>query len=148
MALSTTEYQEIRHTIVLGDRLGTTSSSTGLQQFIKRFNRLYLHIEAPRAEHSVSARFEWVVRDKEKFSSLLNALAYFISRLNAFVPAQEQSGSTITEQDLVKDTQQPATAGYFQGVHWFPATDRRHGEGSDTIPQPGSCTGPPLVPIN
>ncbi|KAK7712426.1 hypothetical protein SLS64_004810 [Diaporthe eres] len=94
------EYQAVKQEIVLHDKFEVTASSTRLQQFTERLNRLSLHIRVPRTEHSASTRFKWVVRDKDKFSTLMEELSYFVSRLNALVPAQEQSGSTMTKEDL------------------------------------------------
>lgn len=96
------EYQEVRHGIILDDRLGATASSTRLEHFIERFHRLSIQATKPRQEHSVATRFKWVVKDKEKFTSLMDELSYFVSRLNALVPVQEQSGMTMTEEDLAK----------------------------------------------
>lgn len=96
------EYQEVRHGIILDDRVGATASSTRLEHFIERFHRLSIQTRKPRQEYSVATRFKWVVKDKEKFTSLMDELSYFVSRLNALVPAQEQSGTTMTEEDLVK----------------------------------------------
>lgn len=95
-------YYDIRQNIVLGDSPGITASSTRLQQFTERFNRLSLQTGMPRRDHSVSTRFKWVVRDKDKFANLMVELSYFVSRLNALVPAQEQPGVTMTEEDLAK----------------------------------------------
>lgn len=96
------DYEEVKHDIVLDDKVETTASSTRLQHFFESFDKLSLHIETPRREYSVSSRFKWVIRDKEKFTSLMNELSYFISRLNFLVPARGQPGSTMTEEDLAK----------------------------------------------
>lgn len=95
------EYQAVRHEIVLDNKSVVTASSTRLQQFTERLNRLSLHTEVPRTRHSATTRFKWVVRDKEKFSNLMDELSYFVSRLDALVPPQEQSRSIMTEEDLV-----------------------------------------------
>lgn len=96
------DYQAVRHEIALDDKLEVrvTASSTRLQQFTERLNRLSLHNEVSRTGHSATTRFKWVVRDKEKFSNLMDELSYFVSRLDALVPAQEQFGSAMTEKDL------------------------------------------------
>lgn len=94
------DYQEVKHDLVLDNSVGTTASSTRLQKFIERLNRLSLDTEGSRREHSVATRFKWVVRDKDNFSNLMDELSYFVSRLHVLIPAQEQSGSTMTEQDL------------------------------------------------
>lgn len=96
------DYQEVRHDIVLDDKLQISASSTRLQQFMERFNKLSLHTDRPKRENSIATRLTWVVRDKEKFSSLVGELSYFISQLNALVPAQGQSTRTMTEQDLAQ----------------------------------------------
>ncbi|KAL1854340.1 hypothetical protein Daus18300_011526 [Diaporthe australafricana] len=94
------DYQDIRHDIVLDNRVEVTASSTRLQKFIERFSRLSLHTDVPRREYSTAARFKWVIRDKIKFSSLMDELSYFVSRLNALVPAQGQSIRIMTEEDF------------------------------------------------
>lgn len=98
------DYQQVRHKIVLDDGLGITASSKRLKRFIERFNRISFQTEVSRREHSIATGFKWVVRDREKFGSLMNELSYFVSRLNALVPAlvQEQSRSAMTEEDLRK----------------------------------------------
>lgn len=94
------DYQAVRHEIALDDKLEVTVSSSRMQQFTERLSRLSLHAEVARTRHSASARFKWVVRDKEKFSDLMDELSYFVSRLDALVPAQEQFRSTMTDEDL------------------------------------------------
>lgn len=94
------DYLEERHGTVLYEKMDL--SCTRLQQFIERFNRLSLHTEMPRREYSITARVKWVVRDKEKFASLINELSYFVSRLNALIPAHEQSSMTMTEEDMAQ----------------------------------------------
>lgn len=94
------DYQKVRHSIFLDDRFRPTASSTRMEQFLERFNRLSLHSGVPRQEHSISTRFKWVVKDKEKFMGLMKELSYFVSQLNALVPDREQSGRTMTEEDL------------------------------------------------
>ena len=96
------DYQAVRHKIVFDDRLGTTAGSTRLKQFIERFNKLSLHTGEPRKDQSVITRFKWVVKDKEKFASLVDELSYFVSRLDALIPAPEQSFGKMTEQDLAQ----------------------------------------------
>lgn len=96
------DYEELRHDIVLDDKLEIRAGSARLKNFTERLNRLSLHIEMPRTEHSVAKRFKWVVRDGEKFTSLMNDLSYFVSRLDALLPAQGQSARTMTEEDLAQ----------------------------------------------
>lgn len=96
------EYREGGQNIARDDKLAVSASSPRLKEFMEKFNRLSLHTGVPRREQSISKRFKWVVKDNEKFASLMNELSYFISRLDALVPAREQSGSTMIEQDLAK----------------------------------------------
>lgn len=96
------DYQSISKTIVVDERSEATAGSTRLQNFITQFNRLSIHTGNPRMDYSAAKRFKWVVMDKEKFASLMDELSYFVSRLNALIPATEQSLMTMTEQDLAQ----------------------------------------------
>lgn len=57
------DYQAVKHQLVLDHKLEATASSTRLQHFTERLNRLSLHTEVPRTGHSATTRFKWVVRD-------------------------------------------------------------------------------------
>lgn len=96
------DYQEAQHGIVLGDKLEIKASSTRLQQFLQRFDKLSLRTNMPQREYSIGTRFRWVVKDKEKFASLMEHLSYFVSRLNTLVPAEGQSVGTMTKEDLAQ----------------------------------------------
>lgn len=96
------DHQEVRQDIVLGAGLEAKASSARLKHFTERLKRLSLHIEVPQREQSIGNRFKWVVRDREKFASLMNDLSYFVSRLHALLPAQGQSARTMTEEDLAQ----------------------------------------------
>lgn len=96
------DYHGLSHTIALDNRSETTAGSTRLQNFVAQFERLSLHTGKPRRDHSNRTRFKWVVRDKEKFASLMDELSYFVSRLDALIPASEQSSKTMIEQDLAQ----------------------------------------------
>ncbi|KAI3395293.1 hypothetical protein diail_1491 [Diaporthe ilicicola] len=110
------DYHEARHDPIFDacDKLETAASSKRLQRFIESFHKLTLSTDVPRREHSVSTRFKWVVRDKEKFASLMEELSYFISRLNALIPAQEQSAWAMTEEDLAQIRSIPQLKRIFQ----------------------------------
>lgn len=96
------EYREEGQNIARDDKLVVSASSQRLKDFLKKFNKLSLHTAVPRREQPISTRFKWVVKDKEKFTSLMNELSYFVSRLDALVPAREQSASIMTEEDLAQ----------------------------------------------
>lgn len=95
-------YQEVRQDIVLNSELGIKDGSTRLKYFSESLHRLSLNEYVPRKKHSVSRRFKWVVLDKERFSNLMDNLSYFVTRLDALVPAQGQPPTTVSKENLAQ----------------------------------------------
>ena len=68
-----------------GQTLYARDSAPLMEKFVCDFAAF--QIRAWQERPSVGARFKWVIRDKDKFQSLLTELAYFISNLKEMVPA-------------------------------------------------------------
>ena len=77
-----------------------TISGPRMNQFIQDFENLSLRIHATQRGSSIKQRFFWVVRDKEKFSSLIHELSGFVSKLNAIIPAVQEPIGGMTRKDL------------------------------------------------
>jgi hypothetical protein len=76
-------------------------SGTRMNQFLRDFENLNLRIDATQKEASIKQRFCWVVKDKEKFSSLIQELSNLVAKLNDIVPATlEASVDFMTKKDL------------------------------------------------
>lgn len=77
-----------------------TISRPRMNQFMQEFENLSLRIHATQRGSSVKQRFCWVVRDKEKFSSFVQELSSFVSKLNAVIPAIQEPVDSMTRKDL------------------------------------------------
>ena len=91
------------YSAVLGIGAGRMSTFTKdfgkLDLLLRDFERLDLRIRGHRvAPYTLKAR--WAVRDKDKFSDLLQELSYFVSRLNGLVPDTNNTIQTMTEEDI------------------------------------------------
>ena len=64
----------------------TTMSHQGMEKFVRDFERLKLRIEIRQKNAPVKQRLKWIIKDKEKFSCLVQELSYFISNLNVLLP--------------------------------------------------------------
>jgi hypothetical protein len=77
-----------------------TISGPRMNQFLHDFESLTLRIDATQKEASVKQRFCWVVKDKEKFSGLVQELSYLVAKLNAIMPAAQDFVDIMTKKDL------------------------------------------------
>ena len=82
------------------NRMNTFTREMGkLDQLLRDFEKLDLRIRGNQ-EASYTLKARWAIRDKEKFSDLLQELTYFVSRLHSLVPDTTNTLQVMTEHDL------------------------------------------------
>jgi hypothetical protein len=77
-----------------------TISEPRMHQFMRDFEKMSLRIHVTQKDASVKQRFRWIIRDREKFSSLIQELSGLINRLNTIMPAVHGQFVFMTKKDL------------------------------------------------
>lgn len=83
-------------------------SRSRMKSFLRLFEELKIGVGKRQKETSVTKKFFWVIRDKDKFETLIGQLTALVSGLNSVIPPADGLLEKMMRSDLtgVQDVQQ------------------------------------------
>lgn len=89
-------------TAVFAVDTATSVSGPLMDTFFEEFEAFNLRIDQHNRTNNWSTKFRWVIRDKQRFESLVTEIAHFTTKLNEILPVTNGMGPwrAVTEHDL------------------------------------------------
>ena len=75
-------------------------SSSRMKSFAKSYQQLQIRMGLRQESVRFSARAKWAIRDRERFSSLINELRVFVHYLNELLPTSENHQRLLVREEI------------------------------------------------